>query len=384
MSRMTKKLAVSLVSAAMISSFGLLQNQVLAQESNGAVVTHANLQLVADQLTVGSGGTAKFHIIYHNVENKNQSHVWLKIKVPKGFELDLKDEDNNDKDPLVGDVVWEELTRTLKWKVDDVKADGAVVVHFNLKASADLPNGSIHTIVPELETPDAALPQIPLTPVSVKVGPQIDQPFFKGYPNGNFQPTTAITRGEMAAVVARIKNLDQSGTLTKTYTDLPSDHWAYNYVKAVTNAGYMKGFDDGSFRADQPITRAELVALVLRLRGISEVPLGAFNDIDDHWAQNVIGTAKALKIIDGLTPDSFNPNGFTERQQAAKLINIALFRGPLVDGDNQVVQHFPDVPKTGWSFHWVEEASMVAHEAEFRSDAMEHLIRYLPDQTEAF
>jgi hypothetical protein len=216
--------------------------------------------------------------------------------------------------------------------------------------------------------------------VNVRVGKEIHQPFFVGYPDCKFHPESYLTRAETAAIIARIKNL-KGLTPKQLYHDVSRDHWAYRYISQVTNAGYMNGHN-GFFRPDEPISRAELVTLVLRLRGVRPVPLEGFEDTKKHWAGNFVATAKKLDFIEGNDVKNFFPNGYTERQSAAKLISIALYRGPLVDGDRKVVQHFPDVPRSHWSFGWVEEASIVAHETIRKGRGVEHLIRYLPDETE--
>lgn len=115
--------------------------------------------------------------------------------------------------------------------------------------------------------------------VKVKTGPQIDQPFFIGYPDGKFHPTSNLTRAEAAAVISRIINLPDDANSKTAYIDVPSSHWAYSYIQKVSDAGYMVGFD-GQFRRDEPITRAELVALVLRLRGVHAVNFESFDDLD--------------------------------------------------------------------------------------------------------
>ncbi|NGQ93980.1 S-layer homology domain-containing protein [Brevibacillus sp. SYP-B805] len=328
-----------------------------------------DVQLVSHQEHVGSGGTLSFHILYHNVTNKNISQEWLKVKVPNG--LDVKG---------VTGAEWNVKERLLQWKVSNVKAKSAGVIHFNLKVKDNVKADTVFELFCDYGY-DGNVKDI-TNKVYVRVGKEIHQPFFVGYPDGKFHPRSYLTRAETAAIIARIKNLKGS-TSKQLYQDVPSDHWAYRYISQVTNAGYMNG-NNRFFHPDDPISRAELVTLVLRLRGVRPVPLEGFTDTTKHWAGNFIATAKKLDFIDGINDKKFLPNGYTERQTAAKLISVALYRGPLVDGERKVVQHFPDVPRSHWSFGWVEEASMVAHESIRKGMGEEHLIRYLPDQTEPF
>jgi hypothetical protein len=328
-----------------------------------------DIQCISDQEHVGTGGTMSFHILYHNVTNKNISHQWLKVKVPDGLVVEG-----------VPGAKWSEKDRILQWKVTNVKAKAAGVIHFSLKVKENVKADTVFEI--SCNFGDDGHVWQETKKVFIRVGKEIHQPFFVGYPDGNFHPTSYLTRAETAAIIARIKNLT-GATSKQQYEDVTAHHWAYTYINQVTRAGYMSGHH-GYFHPDDPISRAELVTLVLRLRGVRAVPLEGFDDARKHWAGNMVATAKNLRFIDGINDKRFDPNGYTERQSAAKLLNIALFRGPLVDGDIKVAQHFPDVPRNHWSFGWVEEASVVAHESIRKGGGVEHLIRYLPRQTERF
>jgi len=351
---------------AMLVTIGLISSQPAAtvQAKSGI-----DVQLVRDQDSVGPGGLASFHILYHNVENKNVSHTWFKVKVPHGLEVDAVPEG----------AVWDAKLRQLSWRVKEIKGNGAGVIHFQLKASANLKSGT--TLELDCSVDRGGKVVLGNQKVKLRIGSEIHQPLFTGYPDGNFHPSAYITRAEVAAVVARVQDL-QNASPNKTYRDVPEYHWAFPYINKVTNAGLMSGYR-GYFRPDEPISRAELVAIVLRLRGVKEVPLEAFSDARGHWAKTVIGTAKSLKFIQGKGNDRFHPDGYTERAEAAKLFSIALLRGPLADGETKVVQHFPDVSPRHWAFPWVEEVSKLAHESIRRGNS-ERLIKYLPYQTDEF
>ncbi|MBL0387039.1 S-layer homology domain-containing protein [Tumebacillus sp. ITR2] len=362
-----RKMALILASGAVTTTF-------VGFASAGNVVHAADnrlsVQMVEDCQTVGAGGEIGYHILYHNVENKNNSQVQLKVKVPEGLDVDESDD---------GGATWDASTRFLTWNLKDVENNGARVTHFNLKVKGDVAidtNYELSCVVEEdgkwkMETPK----------IKFKTGTSIDQPFFVGYPDGKFHPDASITRAEAAAVVARVAGLADGTALAKPYGDVPSNHWAASYINKVSHAGYMSGYGDGTFHPDAPITRAELVRLMLTMRGVQEAPFVAFDDSSDSWAKEYIGTAKALNWLDGDGNGKFRPNDATDRESAAKLFDIALFRGPLKDGTIPVKQHFPDVSPKSWSFGWVEEASTVAHESVHRGRGIEQLIRYLPEQT---
>ena len=114
----------------------------------------------------------------------------------------------------------------------------------------------------------------------------------KGYPDGNFRPYANITRAEFAAMVVRFENISAAGS--KTFTDLQKDHWAYEVIQKAAQAGWISGYPDGSFRPDQPITRAEVVAITNRMlnrfadedfvdHNLNKIT--NYTDIDkSHWA----------------------------------------------------------------------------------------------------
>lgn len=84
----------------------------------------------------------------------------------------------------------------------------------------------------------------------------------KGYPDGDFKPEASITRAEFAAMAAGFADLQEGD---KTFSDLDSSHWAYDVVRKAASAGWISGYPDGSFKADNPITRAEVVSITNKM-----------------------------------------------------------------------------------------------------------------------
>lgn len=84
----------------------------------------------------------------------------------------------------------------------------------------------------------------------------------KGYPDGDFKPEASITRAEFAAMAAGFADLQEGD---KTFSDLDSSHWAYDVVRKAASAGWISGYPDGTFKADNPITRAEVVTITNKM-----------------------------------------------------------------------------------------------------------------------
>jgi LmbE family N-acetylglucosaminyl deacetylase len=322
------------------------------------------VQLICDQKTIGQGGAASFHIIYHNVQNKKFSNVFLQIHVPEGLDVDADDLDGG---------VWNAANRLLIWNLQNVNESEVRLIHFQLSVPPGSRDGTVYTMTC---IGDEDGHRIETSGVTLQMGEEIHQPFFFGFPDGNFHPTSYLTRAESAAVITNLLHLQNDPSPERPYTDVPRNHWAARYIDEVTNAGVMRGYDDGSFHPDDPITRAELVTVLLQLRGIEAVPVRGFMDTQHHWARDAIATGKALGFFSGTGNNKFAPDEPVERQAAAVFFDVTQFRGPLVDGDIPVVQHFPDVPRTAWSFGWVEESAKTAHESVGKGRS-EFLLRYV-------
>ena len=333
----------------------------------------APIQLIADQATVTAGGKAMFHLIYHNVENKAQTNTQLQVKIHEWLEV-----------VDAGGAEWDAALRMLKWNVKEVKANGAHVVHFQLKMKIDAKRGDVGELEGEAVADGGMKWKTPK--IKVTVGTETHQPFMQGYPDGTFRPDGELTRAETAAMIARIRGLKTVAAVAG-YADVPASHWAYRYIRQVTAEGYMEGYD-GKFRPDEPITRAELLTLMLRLHGVREIPFETpYEDTKEHWSRHALGTALALGYVKRLNDGkdvSFAPDAAIERKVAAAWLSVGLLRGPLHDGEAKVERHFPDVSENHPFFHWIEEASAVAHESEQRGEGMERLVRYLPESTAPF
>ena len=81
----------------------------------------------------------------------------------------------------------------------------------------------------------------------------------KGYENSNFEPDKPITRAELAAIATRFDKNDI--TLYENFSDI-SGHWAEDSIKKAVALGWVKGYPDGTFKPDEPITRAEAMTLI--------------------------------------------------------------------------------------------------------------------------
>ncbi len=152
-----------------------------------------------------------------------------------------------------------------------------------------------------------------------------------GYPDGGVHPDGQITRAEVATIFFRLL-ADESRadywSKTNSYSDVNADNWYNNAVSTLTSAGIVKGYLDGSFRADAGVTRAEFAAIAARFDSGTYEGENQFSDIDGHWACEYINRAAQRGWISGYGDGTFRPDKPITRAEAMTLVNGVLDRHP--------------------------------------------------------
>ena len=184
--------------------------------------------------------------------------------------------------------------------------------------------------------------------------------YLKGYPDGSVKPMGNITRAEVSMAFYRLLK-DKSVTGTVSYTDVKADAWYAEAVNALSSIGIIKGYEDGSFKPNQPITRAEFAAVATRF---IEAKGGnvKFKDVaDDFWAKENISTAAYFGWINGYEDATFRPNNKITRAEAATIINHMLGRNAdksFADGNRSALKQFTDLKDSSkWYYYDMVEAT---------------------------
>jgi len=130
----------------------------------------------------------------------------------------------------------------------------------------------------------------------------------------------------------------------------------------MANGGMVTGFPDGSFRPNQAVTRAEFTTMVVRFAGYGHtrnVPNGTFSDITGHWAQDAINIAAMRGWVGGYGDGTFRPNQPITRAEVAALINRMLLRLPEHTGDllPGMVTWPDNMNPNAWYYLYVQEAT---------------------------
>lgn len=148
--------------------------------------------------------------------------------------------------------------------------------------------------------------------------------YLSGYPDGTMKPDNAIKRGEFISFVNRVFKLTESTNIQ--FTDVSKSDWAYNDIAIAVKAGYVKGYEDGTVGAENPITRQESTVMLSALLGLDNKDKLSFTDANDFdsWSKGAAGALAAKGIIKGYEDGSFHPHGNITRAESVALINEAI------------------------------------------------------------
>lgn len=185
--------------------------------------------------------------------------------------------------------------------------------------------------------------------------------YIKGFPDGTFRPDKAVTRAEMSAILARNKELSDVSAYRGLYPDVANGYWATAYIEQLQEIGLLIGDDRGNFRPGHLITRAEIAMVAARWMGadLEAAFTSTFEDVsNDHWAAAAIAAVSEAGIMIGFEDGSFGLNSYVTRAQAVTIMNRLLGRGPLTGVPTPT---WPDATPAHWASQHIEEASQDHH-----------------------
>lgn len=185
--------------------------------------------------------------------------------------------------------------------------------------------------------------------------------YMYGYPDWTFVPAANITRGEAAAMFARLfkeyPGLDYN--YKKYYTDVDESYWGFKEVAYLSEFGILSGYSDGTFRPNNKITRAEFVKIAESFEALTW-GLSPYNDVDGgHWAFRYIVSSAAKGWISGYPDGSFRPNSLISRAEAVTIVNRLLERRPdkdYIDTHKPELKPFTDLKPSYWAYYEIYEA----------------------------
>ncbi|CAG7628791.1 tandem-95 repeat protein [Paenibacillus allorhizosphaerae] len=155
-----------------------------------------------------------------------------------------------------------------------------------------------------------------------------EPPYIQGYEDGTIRPDQPLTRAEGAAMLMRImKASEDSPSGDSSFADTQG-HWAQRYIEQLNRLQLIQGVDNGRFDPDRAMTRAELVTIIVRYKhlNLSGESDPSFADLNLHWAAPYAAAAKQAGLIEGYPDGTFRPDQSITRAEMIVLLNRLLGR----------------------------------------------------------
>ena len=186
--------------------------------------------------------------------------------------------------------------------------------------------------------------------------------FLVGYAEGTFGPERNMTRAEVTTMFARLltEQIEADKTYSSTFSDVPKGYWAANYIGYMQQFGIVTGYEDGSFRPDAPVTRAEFAAIASRFEKLTQGSK-SFTDVPDtHWAVKYINFAATRGWVTGYADGTFKPEHSITRAEVAAVTCRLLERSAdqtYIRSHIGELRTFADVTESHWAYWYAMEAA---------------------------
>ena len=267
----------------------------------------------------------------------------------------------------------ETVTITATYKV--LRADASSDLTNAVKVNGTNPGGGGDP------TPGEDTETTPVNPYHPPIRPPVDPDkpelntedhyaYIVGYEDGSVQPEGDITRAEVATIFFRLltdESRNEYWSQTNPYSDVSADDWFNNAVSTLTNAGVLDGYEDGTFKPNGNITRAEFATITARFFEATYDGENLFPDIEGHWAQDYINEAANAGIVNGYEDGTFRPQQYITRAEAVTMVNRTIERHPDADHLLDDMITWPDNPETAWYYEQIQEATN-SHEYTMNTD----------------
>ena len=174
--------------------------------------------------------------------------------------------------------------------------------------------------------------------------------YMNGYEDGTFRPDATITRAEACQLLTGLL-MEKSGGGDYLFNDVPVNAWYAAAVNEMTGFSLVDGYEDGTFRPDASITRAEFVTILTRFPHTDIGTEKSFADVPTtHWAYNAVQTALAQGWVNA--DSAFRPNDPITRAETVTILNRVLGRSAdaAMAASGEDIRVMPDVPDTHWAY----------------------------------
>ena len=181
-----------------------------------------------------------------------------------------------------------------------------------------------------------------------------------GYVDGTIKPENNITREEVAMIFYRLLTDEDRAELlndSNSFTDIDSERWSNKAISTLYKANVLKGYEDGEFKPTKPITRAEFAAISARFDELELSSETKFTDTSGHWAEKYINSSTVKGWIKGYEDNTFRPEIDITRAESMALINNVLGRGVTEENIHPDAMLWIDNTTSDWYFEAVMEAT---------------------------
>ena len=197
--------------------------------------------------------------------------------------------------------------------------------------------------------------------------------YIMGREDGMIHPQANLTRAEAATIFFRLLDEDvraEAITKTNSFDDVNDSDWFNTSVSTLTYLGILNGRNEKSFAPQASITRAELTTIVARLSDANYNGSPLFSDINGHWAKEYINTAASIGWVNG-NNGLFRPDDNITRAEVMTLINRVLNRQPESEADllPDMIAWKDNSDESAWYYLAVCEATN-SHDFEMKADGI--------------
>ncbi len=295
-------------------------------------------EIEIDKRFMVAGEKIRLDLNYINRTDKVLDKGYLKINLPEGLELIPK------KGQFVKDGnIYIDITNL---KPNELKSVSVNLSTDNVKATTDYRFESV--LLDKNYNIISGLSHVMLRVYYIK-----DEKIFDGYmvgmPDGNFHPDWHITRAEVATVLVR-HTPNRRKAAVDDYSDVNKGDWYYDTVSEALEYGYFDGYDDGTFKPNKKMTRAEIAEAITRFFKIDieneDSVMQKFTDVEGNKYERQISLVARNSLMVGYPDKTFRPDAYTRRVEAALLFDGVFNRYPTPN----VETSFYDIPKDYWAY----------------------------------
>lgn len=345
----------------------LLFDDIIEHNTSGVSSTQLLINR-ADEVLGGSSDSRRYEAKYLDLVDTSNGNAWVAADgavtvywpLPAGTgwntNFTLLRFDGLNRETSVGNV--ENLIATCNVTPIRVENTGTHI-KFTVEKAGFAP---LILVWDEYNTPITPIPEPDNSPVGLNTEDHVA--YIIGYEDGTVRPGANITRAEVATIFFRLltdETRESYWSQSSGFTDVASGAWYNNAVSTLTRAGILDGYEDGSFRPNASITRAEFTKIAVSFfKHAGGASANPFNDVPDSaWYAEFVKAAAELGLIDGYEDGTFRPNAPITRAEACTIVNRTLGRAP--DKDNLLPEHemltWPDNSRDAWYYAQIQEAT---------------------------